>query len=449
MDEKKNEENPQKKSGEENSRPKARRTRGTASTASKRASETKKEGEKATETPSNLAESVAYLKSIGLKKVSNRTFINETDLAAFLEEDFTNINKVRALGFIQILEREYPVDLQELRQKYLEYYAQNRNREEQHLFVTAKNQDEFEWKRYMPWIAGVLLLGGVIWYLFGRGEEDLSSVETEQKTIVSDLNSEVVEKAKENLKALEAAKDESGGDLTQMQQLQTKAQPPQPQSDRAVPFVMGGNGNNQSSLSQSTVTDAAANEKRTPLQQPADTATADDLDLDAMVREMVEEYNLTDETAPVSEEANRTEAGSLASAAASVQQPEPKKAQPVKKAAVVKQKAEKRVKKSTGKKSGKSVAKSKLYIVPAKKSWVGVIYLDDYTKKDYLIRKRLYLNPARPQLIVVGQKEFEIFNNGYSYRFRGKGPVRFVYKNGDIMEINNREFKRLSKGAAW
>jgi hypothetical protein len=163
----------------------------------------------------------------------------------------------------------------------------------------------------------------------------------------------------------------------------------------------------------------------------------------------VEEYNLTDETAPVSEEANRTEAGSLASAAASVQQPEPKKAQPVKKAAVVKQKAEKRVKKSTGKKSGKSVAKSKLYIVPAKKSWVGVIYLDDYTKKDYLIRKRLNLNPARPQLIVVGQKEFEIFNNGYSYRFRGKGPVRFVYKNGDIMEINNREFKRLSKGAAW
>ena len=471
MDEKKSEENPQKKSTE-TPKPRARRTRRTASSTSKTESAAKKEStkqsaakeeESQSKEPSNLAESVAYLKATGLRKVSNKTFINEEDLEAFLNEDFANINKVRALGFIQILEREYPVKLQELRQKYLQYYAQHKSDEQQQLFVHAKNQDEFVWKQYIPWLAGLLLLGGVIWYLSSRSsEENLSSVEAEQHAIIADEKSDILQKAKTNLKALEATDDAQNkvstnagtnvnASVSTAEKQPVKMQKPVVQSDRAVPFVMGSHKDEQSVLSQTLTTPApkAAAVNATTEEVPGE--KEDDLDLDAMVKEMVQEYNITDDTTVLNDQ-NKTPLAVDTAAIAKAVDTQAKTAQTTeKKVAKKRTKAKQPAKKSVKpkQKDKKGVAKSKLYIVPHKKSWVGVIYLDNYTKKDFLIRKRLNLNPSRPQLIVVGQKDFEIFNNGYSYRFRGKGPVRFVYKNGDIMEISNREFQRLSKGTSW
>ncbi len=456
MDEKKNEETP---------KPKTRRTRGAASASKAESTAQKKESKpssvKAEESeknkePSNLAESVAYLKAIGLKKVSNKTFINEEDLAAFLDGDFTNINKVRMLGFIQILEREYPVKLGELRQKYLEYYAQNKPEKEQQLFVHAQNQDTFEWKRYLPWVAGLLLLAGILWYLNSSREHDLSSVEAEQKAIVTDENSDILQRAKTNLKALEANDTEKPTAVTQKKPVSQKT--PLPQSDRAVPFVMGAKAKNNQSVPSQTMPAPDAVAGNNSSAKSAGTAAPDagkkedDLDLDAMVKEMVQEYNITDETTVAKDhnltpESTRKTAGVVAKTAMSQQLKKEKQAKKV--THEKRNSAHKAIKPAAAKMSRKSISDSKLYIVPHKKSWVGVIYLDNYTKKDFLIRKRLKLDPSRPQLIVVGQKDFEIFNNGYSYRFRGKGPIRFVYKNGDIMEISNREFKRLSKGASW
>lgn len=379
--------------------------------------------------PTNLEESILYLKTIGLKKVSNKTFINEEDLAAFLEGDFSDINRTRALGFIQILEREYPVNLQQLRQNYLEYYQQHRpKQEEEQLFVHARAEESFEWQKYLPWIAGLLLLGGLIWYFAGNREENLVNIEKDDKAISQDLNTDIVKKAEKNLVALEK------NDTAQKSA-------PAVASDRAMPFVRGNANTSKAPAAAAAIPDTvpvAAVEAKNDEES--------DVDLDTMVKQMVQEFNLTDEaqqsalstdtnlTTAVSSKKSTKESDVKAAAA------EPKRAASSK--AHAKEKKKKKIKQQIP-------VNSKLYIVPRKKSWVGVIYLDDYTKKDFLIRKRLKLNPNRPQLIVVGHRNFEIFNNGYSYRFRAKGPVRFVYKNGEIMEINNREFQKLSKGVAW
>ncbi len=443
MDDNKNNEN----NSQEPRKTRARRTK--KSTAAQSAekkeaanteNETKKEKNRTEEKesvssePKDYRESVLYLKRIGLKKVSNKTFINEADLAAFLEEDFTNINKTRALGFIQILEREYPVKLDELRKAYLAYHQANQAKEQKELFVQPKVDEDEIWKKYAMWIVPILFLGGLVWYFLSGEKSGLSELESESKVVSTDINTDIVSEAEKN--------------LTQYEQ---KVPEPAPREERqnvinsarAMPFRRG-----EIVAPATNQTTQAAQETSSPatpvkdLDQNNIKEPADDLDLDLMVKQMVKEYNLT-----IPEDENKTAKESTETAKTENVLKQKKKPPVVARKQEQVQKKSDRVKATKPKKEmGKY---GKLYIVPHKKSWVGVIYLDDYTKRDFLIRRTLKLNPNRPQLIVVGQKEFEIFNNGYSYRFRGRGPVRFIYKDGDIMEINNREFRAYSKGVTW
>ncbi|RUM63105.1 MAG: hypothetical protein DSZ05_09090 [Sulfurospirillum sp.] len=454
MDEKRNEDI-EKKEQSETTKPR-RRTRkstGRDSAQSKEQKAERKEEQELTSSDSDsksaiLEESVAYLKEIGLKKVSNKTFINEADLAAFLDEDFTNINKTRALGFIQILEREYPVKLDDLKNAYLTYAQQNKQ-EKRELVVQPKIEEKNSWKKYIVLGVPALLLLVAGWYFMTRDTSESGAFDPERQVTSPDINTDVVIEAEKNLTDYETQKV----DFSQDEEIID--------SPRVSPLHR---------------TDAATKEgasmERTVDKNSESAIKNDDLDLDQMVKQMVQEYNLTLEdtnttttttaTTTVQTEENKTQirpSESTVAVAATV--PSPVSA--VTEHAI--EKKEKVAKKSTirksvvpkidpvvvkeRKKSPPKVIKSKLYIVPHRKSWVGIIYLDDYSKKDFLIRNLLRLNSTRPQLIVVGQKEFEIYNDGYSYRFRGKGPVRFIYKDGDIMEITNSEFKEYSKGITW
>ena len=436
MDENKKEEN-QNSNSDKEPKTRNRRTRKTTTTASsekesaQNKTSVKKENEKSSEPkePTNFEESVEYLKTIGLKKVSNKTFINEADLEAFLNGDFTNINKTRAFGFIQILEREYPVKLDELKKAYLSYHQQNHSKEQPELFPHPKDDTEREWKRYFIWLAPLVLLGGIGLYFVGEEKSELSTLESEEKVVSTDINTDIVLEAEKNLTQYENKNKIA---------FTSKEHEEVINSDRVSP------------LKRETTTASVNTTATAALSKKEKSPKSDDLDLDLMVKQMVKEYNLTsvEENNETQKEKNDTQVKEevIIAKAASKDVVEKKKVveKPVEK------KTKKEVKKKTSaNKSKKETIHSKLYIVPHKKSWVGIIYLDDYTKRDFLIRKTLKLNPKRPQLIVVGQKEFEIFNNGYSYRFRGKGPVRFIYKDGDIMEITNREFKAYSKGVSW
>ncbi len=434
MDEKKNEE---KKSNNQSEsakpRRRARKATGAGNVQAKEQKDSRKEEVPVSKEPANLKDSVTYLKEVGLKKVSNKTFINEADLTAFLEGDFTNINKTRALGFIQILEREYPVKLDELKTAYLSQYQQNK-KEKAEVVVQSKVEEETNWKKYI--IRGVpallLLFGG--WYFATRDNNTLSTLESEQNIVSTDINTDVVTEAEKNLTLYENKKV----DFTQEQEEEPINSP------RVSPFRRGEAHDETVDTKKTVVADTNDSTDNTIVGKD------DDLDLDLMVKQMVKEYNLTLEETNSSnkqEMKNVTENSALSVEKTPVETSKKKETKEKKSKEIVNKKSPvvKKEKKSVSKK----VINSKLYIVPHKKSWVGIIYLDDYSKKDFLIRKTLRLNSTRPQLIVVGQKEFEIFNDGYSYRFRGKGPVRFIYKDGDIMEITNREFRQYSKGTAW
>jgi len=64
------------------------------------------------------------LLSIGIDKIHEQTHITKKHIDAVLNERFEDLSKVQFLGFISIFQREYGVDLDDLRQKGLEFYNQ-------------------------------------------------------------------------------------------------------------------------------------------------------------------------------------------------------------------------------------------------------------------------------------------------------------------------------------
>jgi hypothetical protein len=159
---------------------------------------------------------------------------------------------------------------------------------------------------------------------------------------------------------------------------------------------------------------------------------SDDLDLDKVVLKMMQDRNITIDNNSSNEKVETA-------LSTSSQAPTVKKSEPTLEV----------VKEEEIKPKKKEIIKGNLYIEPSKRAWVGIIYLDNYNKKDFLIRSKLPLDSSRDQIIIIGHSFFKIYNKKYSVNFTGSGPVRFVYRDGELMEISKKEFKRLSAGVSW
>ena len=74
------------------------------------------------------------LEENSIKSISQKTKISEDNLENLLARNFDVLMKIKTLGFISILEREYKADLTALREEALAYYASH---EEDHSFSVA------------------------------------------------------------------------------------------------------------------------------------------------------------------------------------------------------------------------------------------------------------------------------------------------------------------------
>lgn len=67
------------------------------------------------------------LQELGVQRIHDDTHISIQHINIVLNEEFENINKVQFMGFISILEREYDIDLSDIRDNGLEYYKSDAN----------------------------------------------------------------------------------------------------------------------------------------------------------------------------------------------------------------------------------------------------------------------------------------------------------------------------------
>ena len=104
------------------------------------------------------------LEENSVKAISKRTNISEDNIEALIASDFDKLKKVKTLGFISIIEREYKADLSPLKEQALSHYAEYNDAESITLGLPIMEEKKGKSKVFLLFI--FLLLGYASWYFF-------------------------------------------------------------------------------------------------------------------------------------------------------------------------------------------------------------------------------------------------------------------------------------------
>ena len=115
----------------------------------------------------------------GIESVALSTNISTVNLEFLHDENFEKLNRVRGLGFLLILEREYKeIDVSDLREKIKTYYEENAPEDDKVVMVALDS--EAEGFSFFKFFLILLLLGGG-YYLYSEGKLDTLIQQIEDK----------------------------------------------------------------------------------------------------------------------------------------------------------------------------------------------------------------------------------------------------------------------------
>jgi len=137
-----------------------------------------------------------------IKAISKRTNISEFNIEALVEADFEKIKRVKAMGFISIIEREYNADLSNVKEQALEYY--NKHNENESVTLGMPMPEEKKGKSKWFKLIVLLLIMYAIWYAFiNYDQEKLNAMlPFSESTLSKMINSEDTAEEKRDIKDL-------------------------------------------------------------------------------------------------------------------------------------------------------------------------------------------------------------------------------------------------------
>lgn len=103
------------------------------------------------------------LEEHSLKNISKKTNISEENIENLLEKRFENIERVKTMGFISIIEREFNADLATLRSEAQAYYAEQ-DTDESGIIVSGMLIEQKRGKSKWLIFIVLLLLAYASWY---------------------------------------------------------------------------------------------------------------------------------------------------------------------------------------------------------------------------------------------------------------------------------------------
>ena len=106
------------------------------------------------------------LEENSLKAISVKTNLAESNIEILLAGDFDKLKKVKTLGFISILEREYKSDLSALRNQALAYYEGREEDESAAMPVLMPDKRQNRSKWFIIVVVGIFLYA--TWYFFSQ-----------------------------------------------------------------------------------------------------------------------------------------------------------------------------------------------------------------------------------------------------------------------------------------
>jgi len=110
------------------------------------------------------------LEEHSVKAIAKRTNISEENLEALFNGEFDVLKKVKTMGFISIIEREYTADLSALRKQASEYYSEHR--EEESIMLDAPVVERKKGKSKLLILSVIVLLAVASWYFITQFDKE-------------------------------------------------------------------------------------------------------------------------------------------------------------------------------------------------------------------------------------------------------------------------------------
>lgn len=149
------------------------------------------------------------LKEIGAQKIHERTHISRDHVQALLHESFDGFTKIHFLGFISILEREYNVDLSDLKAKGMAYFKEISSKP-QRINNTVFSQGKKKKNNTLPYIILALILFGSFSYF-----KLIPSMD--ENTQVKQIDNSLIENAQKNIEPAIAISVEDSNESNETQ----------------------------------------------------------------------------------------------------------------------------------------------------------------------------------------------------------------------------------------
>ncbi len=119
----------------------------------------------------------------GLENLSQKTNISTDNLKHLENGNFEKLNRVKSLGFVNIIERDYDVELSELRDQIKEYFDDHHSAKDDEVVMLSPDRVEESGSGIFKWLMILGLLYG-LWYLYSNGKFDTIFAKGEMKETV-------------------------------------------------------------------------------------------------------------------------------------------------------------------------------------------------------------------------------------------------------------------------
>ena len=112
--------------------------------------------------------------------------------------------------------------------------------------------------------------------------------------------------------------------------------------------------------------------------------------------------------------------------------------------------ASKEIKQANDDKIWRLTANTKeIKIVPRKKTWLGVINLDENKKRSLDTANSVTIEIGKKQLAVTGHGDINLEIDGQTIKFGDDRPKRFLIEKDKVSLLTYDEFVALNKGKSW
>jgi len=362
----------------------------------------------------------------GIAAISRRTRVSVLNIERLANRDFTDMQRVKAQGFISILEREYDADLEMLRQECRDYFATNTEEVfDVTRIVTTPMPIGTEDKPVSKVVLIVILalLGYASWYFFVDKEEQFDDNNTVQ---TQGFISKIIKQAGDIFSSSDSIED-INDTPAQSDEVWAKSDTEQNATETPVDSATDIKEieSNESIIEEKIIRDAKEEQKDIIIsdgsQKPATDFEVVDYSGDGLLASEVPSMasaNNADEAVAIEDESDNAPA----------QEPE------------VAQKPKPKPKKTI----------SKVVFHPLKKIWVGYTNLKTMKRKTEITKDSIDFDTSKGDWIIAaahGAMNFTIDDKEVKVE-RMTGNY-FLIKSGKISPISKSEFQKLNKSTAW